>query len=410
MQSCNKNICANNPAITMSEKVLLSLLANELFECPLPDTTCVDWEEVYEIGCRQAVVPLLYPALKHIKTVPKEVLNRVRNAAIYSAGLMECMLENQQEITHMIGSKQIPWAVLKGMSIACRYPHPELRQPGDIDLLVNYTDLQEMCNAIENAGYEFTHNTDLHYCYCKGNIAVEIHHTVSIFEDTEKGNFTRKLMGSALKYVQYAELNNVSFPVLVGIYQLISLLAHMERHLTASGIGLRQLCDWAITVEAYRDQIGNEELATLNQCGLLEFAKVSTKLCEKYLGLPPFEWCADVSEGIVDSLLLDLFARGNFHATKKVSPFTDAMTDAHNADDNRRYSTLRSYLKYVRNRVREEHPRKKSPLWVAIFAIFYPLRWTLRMLLGQRKKFDLKQSVRDAKKREEMIKELKLYR
>ena len=95
---------------------------------------------------------------------------------------------------------------------------------------------------------------------------------------------------------------------------------------------------------------------------------------------------------------------------KDVSPFVDTMTDAYNTDDSKNHSVVHNYFKYIRSRIQTEHPKMQSPLWVVVFAVFYPARWTVRMLLGKRKKFDLKQSIQSAKKREEMLQGLKLYK
>lgn len=396
--------------MSTSEQILLSLLAHELFGGALPDTSSVDWFAVYRAAQRHAVTPLLYPAVKKMEAVPADVLNRFRGAAIYSVEMSERMLNYHQEVIELMKSKHIPCGILKGMSVARLYPHPELRLPGDVDLLIDPENLREACAAMAGAGYVFSHNTDKHYCYHRDGISVEVHHAVSEFLNNEKGNYAREYMRDALKHTQWVDLDEIVFPVLSGAYQLVSLLAHMEHHLTSFGIGLRQFCDWATTVDALRDRIGDSELALLDHCGLLEFAKVSTKLCEKYLGLPPLTWSAEVSEELADALMLDLLESGNFHAQSGVRPFVSSMTDAYNTSGRKKHSVLRSYLKYVGGRLREAHPQRTSPLWVAAFGVFYPTRWTVRMLLGKRRRFDLKQSVRTARKREKMLQGLKLYK
>ena len=55
--------------------------------------------------------------------------------------------------------------------------------------------------------------------------------------------------------------HELRFPMLSGAYQIIALLAHMEQHLDSSGIGLRQVCDWAVTAHALRNCFDGETLA-----------------------------------------------------------------------------------------------------------------------------------------------------
>ncbi len=216
-------------------------------------------------------------------------------------------------------------------------------------------------------------------------------------------------MADALQHTETMHMGAYAFPALSGMYQIISLLAHMDQHLATEGIGLRQLCDWAVAVHAQRQQIGAEQLDLLEQCGLLQFAKVITRICEKYLALPPLPWCADADESLADALMADMLEGGNFQSNGQQRPFGGVLTDAYNVDHGMKNSIVRNYFQYVRRRIKFYHPWAKSILWVVPFSIFYPARWTVRMLLGKRRKFSVKQAVHSAKKREKLLRELHLY-
>ena len=101
-------------------KMLLSLLANELFGQALPDCHAdVDWEKLIEEANDHAITALLYGGLKRLNGVPKDILSRVRAAAISSAMRSQSMLQVQTEVLDALASQQIDCAVLKGMSVAC---------------------------------------------------------------------------------------------------------------------------------------------------------------------------------------------------------------------------------------------------------------------------------------------------
>ncbi|MCB7187645.1 nucleotidyltransferase family protein, partial [Anaerostipes caccae] len=58
------------------------------------------------------------------------------------------------------------------------------------------------------------------------------------------------------------------------------LLLHKLEHITSSGLGLRQLCDWAVFV--HRDMTPErweDLLPKLSRFGLLHFARVITRIC-----------------------------------------------------------------------------------------------------------------------------------
>ncbi|HOQ63878.1 MAG TPA: nucleotidyltransferase family protein, partial [Clostridia bacterium] len=115
------------PSITEKEEALLSLLAYELFRRePRINASAVDWASLLDEGNRHAVAALLYPGMKRLEGVPQGALAKARGAAIFAAESSESMLNNQQAVLALLRERDIPCAVLKGTSVACHYPHPEL--------------------------------------------------------------------------------------------------------------------------------------------------------------------------------------------------------------------------------------------------------------------------------------------
>jgi len=395
---------------TEEQKHLLTLLAHELFQCDLSfDAASVDWSAVLDEGDRHAVTALLFPSMMQVPELSDALISRICGTAVSASHGSEELMQTQQEILALLKQQGIPCAVLKGTSLACLYPHPELRVLGDIDLLFTKETVEEACQVLYQQGFIKTHASEKHICLERQGVSVEMHSMVSVFPESEKGLFARRFMTDALQHTETMHMGAYAFPALSGMYQIISLLAHMDQHLATEGIGLRQLCDWAVAVHAQRQQIGAEQLDLLEQCGLLQFAKVITKICEKYLALPPLPWCADADETLEDALMADMLEGGNFQSNGQQRPFGGVLTDAYNVDHGTKNSIVRNYFQYVRRRIKFYHPWAKSILWVVPFSIFYPARWTVRMLLGKRRKFSVKQAVHSAKKREKLLRELQLY-
>ena len=396
---------------TEEQGILLSLLSHELFGTKLElDASSVNWPALLAESDRHAVTALVFPGVMQLPGISDELMNRICGAAVSASQESERMLQAQQEILKLLEQNAIPCAVLKGTSVARLYPHPELRVPGDIDILVSKDKLEMVCGLLGGQGFVQTEVSEKHTCMDKPGVSVEVHTMVSVFPDTLKGATARETMADAEGHTEAASLGGSTFPVLSGLYQIISLLVHMEQHLSDAGIGLRQLCDWAVTVNAYRDQIGAAELNQLDCCGLLCFAKIVTRICEKYLGLPPIQWCADADEELADALAEDILKGGNFRAQAPQRPFGGVLTDAYNEAGRTKTSTLHSYFRYIRKRIAYDHPWAKGGFWLVVFGIFYPLRWTVRMLLGKRKKFNVKQAISSARQREELLRRLKLYK
>lgn len=399
------------PATEKKEtKALLDLLANELFHREAPiDAAAVDWAAVLAEARRHRVTALLYPAIRSLDGLPGAAFDKVCSTAIDVSAASEAMLRHQREILDWLEARQIPCAVLKGTSVACRYPHPELRTIGDIDLLVEEAQLDEACDVLKAHGFVQTYTAEKHLCLQNGAVWVEMHRMVSVFPDSEKGRFARQYMAKALRHTRLAAVQGVRFPMLCGAYQIISLLVHMEQHLATSGIGLRQVCDWAVVAHALRDCFDAETLALLERCGLLRFAKVMTRLCERHLGLPPCAWCADAPDELADEMLCDVLTGGNFQSQHETRPFADVLTDAYDVAGKGKTSLFRKYIRYLKKYLRQNYPWARSRLWLPVFGVFLPARWGVRVLRGRRARVSLGQAVRTARAREQLLRAMRLY-
>ena len=398
----------------MTEKketnALLALLAHEIFDQAMDiDASTVDWSAVLAEAQRHKVTALMYPAIRSMDGVSETVFNKVCGTAIAVATASEAMLKEQRRILDLLEARQIPCAVLKGTSVAYLYPHPELRTIGDIDILVDEENLDEACKALQADGFAPSYTAEKHLCLQKGAVWVEMHRMVSVFPKSEKGRFTKQTMAEALHHIQTAEIDSVRFPMLSGAYQIIALLAHMEQHLATSGIGLRQVCDWAVTAHALRNCFDGETLALLERCGLLRFARIMTRLCEKYLGLPPCAWSAEAPDALVDAMLADILVGGNFQAQAAERPFTEVLMDAYDVAGKGKTCIMRNYVRFLQKHIRKKYPWAKSRLWIPAFGIFLPARWCVRVLLGKRKKVNLTHAVGTAREREKLLRGMKLY-
>ena len=412
----NTDVCvAQTKGVIMIEKretqILLALLAHELFGKELPNniSTNINWEELLQEAKDHVVTALLYDGIKRMEGVPDQVFNRVRGAAIDSAMHFEMMQRIQQKIIEDLAEKRIPCAVLKGTSVACCYPHPELRVPGDIDLLVGRDKVEEACQALETAsfvrGIESKKHLDMH----RKDAEVELHKIVSEYPELEKAAWLAEYMEDALQHVCRQSLSDGEFPMLTKRYQMISLLTHMADHMEVSGIGLRQLCDWAVTIHRFRNDIGEEDIALLERCGLLRYASVMTRVCEKYLSLPAFEWHLDIEEEIVDVVMTEILESGNFHANRSEWLVAKRMFGLRKNERPEKSSIVLNYLCNISSIVKSNCTWAKSPLWIPLFCAYFQFRWLFRVVTGKCKRASISKAIRIAKTHEKLLYDLKLY-
>ena len=144
------------------------------------DAASINWDLVVAEANRHAVTALLYPSVKRLAGVPDAVVDRIRNAAMLSAAKADDMLHSQSEVIAALQEKGIPCAVLKGFSVAYCYPHPELRVPGDIDLLIGEEKLEAACVAMEKIGYMRDHETAMHVNFHGKGVSLELHRSACL--------------------------------------------------------------------------------------------------------------------------------------------------------------------------------------------------------------------------------------
>ena len=393
-----------------TEAVLLKLLAYELFNAALSVIgSDVNWDEIISLADKHSVKPLIYRSAKQLADVPDEVLDSLRSSAISSAFRNERMLAIQDEIICLFETRNISCAILKGSSVSSCYPYSEIRTLGDIDILIDASKLSDAGGVLNESGYLHSSGTAFHDCYEGKGVHVELHQAVSKFPDTEKGRYTATYMKDALRYAVGETLGNHRYPVLDVPYQITALLSHVERHMTNTGSSLRQLCDWAVTVDHYRDTIDAAALEILAQCGLLRFAEALTKACTAYLGLPKFDWAEEIPDAVADAMINEIITSGSIQHIDVIRGLSSAFIPGKDTD--RKQTTLLGhYVSNTNRKARKEHPHlSKCPLLYPFFWLFYPVRWWIRSLHGEREKINATKTLSIAYQRKKLYGELKLF-
>lgn len=288
-----------------TETVLLGLLRRALFGQPFViETTEVDWAQLYQEARAHTVQLLLYDAMtgQELDSMPLSLANMWRSDALQILQRNLLLLREQENILNILRKSNIPVTVFKGSACADNYPRPEMRCFGDIDLLVSKANIHLAQQLLKEQGYTKRKEAcPWHVALQRDKYVVELHFAVSGIPDGVVGE----------RLVQYLQ----SLPQLDICQQAVALLLHKLNHLRKDGLGLRQLCDWALFVQKWIDEESWTQLKPrLESFGLLHFAKVITRLCVEYLSLPEqaASWCMDADQILTADLLHDILQTGNF--------------------------------------------------------------------------------------------------
>ncbi|MCD7737828.1 MAG: glycosyltransferase [Lachnospiraceae bacterium] len=275
-------------------------------------------EAVIEIAQKHAVLPLLYGVMEgfcggsavekqdfrggaavHPENAVKSQNQKIVTAARRTVLQSYRLLFVTKYIVHFLEERQIPVAVIKGVSAAADYPVPELRKSGDVDLLFLGSDRTgsghiptrpEMDRIMEEAGFRVADeqhaNHHVEYSNSDG-IHVELHmQAAESFAYPAINAGMEHWMEKRAEHCIRREIMGVSLPVLDRPYQAYQLLLHMLQHFVYAGFGLKLLCDWTVL---FREEWTEEEKELLGrmteESGLTRFAELVTGACVNYLGL-----------------------------------------------------------------------------------------------------------------------------
>lgn len=298
--------------MTHTDRQLLALLSRALFGggTALPPDT--DWRALYQAAADHAVQLLVYDCLtdEERAAMPQSVAKDWSGLALTTMWKNEQLLHEQHSLLEALGG--IPCVVLKGTSSAMCYPRPELRCAGDIDLLLRPDDVPRAEAILTARGYQPPEDPHaFHRSMRWGPFVAELHFEVPGIPYGAAGDPLRAFFQDAVGRSVIID----GTPVLMPVYQAMVLLLHKLEHITNSGLGLRQLCDWAAFVHRQMTpQLWQELEPALSRFGLLHFTRVITRICVDFLGLPESDvlWCRKADRALCGQLLEDILRTGNF--------------------------------------------------------------------------------------------------
>ena len=246
-----------------------------------------DWEQLYLLSKRQGVTAIIFDAIKDIPkkiAPPKSIVLKWISNALPIEEQMRKKEAVAVEFAGKLSERGIQIVVLKGLAYASYYPNPYHRESGDLDCyLMGQKDLGdkvtvEMGGKMEEAGYKHSH------LYYKG-LTIENHNFITSFDNTKLGIRTERLLQDCIKDgcrpIGNTKLLNPSAD-----FNALFLIKHAQRHFIKEGICVRHLLDWAFFLKAESANVNWERVVPLMQeCRILEFAKVMTRLCIEQLGI-----------------------------------------------------------------------------------------------------------------------------
>ena len=289
--------------MTRTEQQFFALLQGGLWGMK-PDASLfageVDWSAIYELAKKQTVLGLVgdglalqvgNPDIPEQEKVPVQWRKKFLVQVVKAERRNDTLNDFIARYNAIFSKAGIVPVIVKGQGVALCYANPSHRQSGDIDYLLSpeeYAKAREILIPVATET-EKEDTERLHYNCTVEGITVELHGTVSEHQlEGQKKALAVFLKENRAKPLRYWELNGEKIPLMNHHFNVIYILQHFHHHMLTSGVGLRQLCDWARYIYTFRDDLDENALAAdLEKLQLLRAWQIYAALVVEILGMDP---------------------------------------------------------------------------------------------------------------------------
>ena len=318
------------------------------------------WEAVLLLARQQTVVGLVNRGLD---VIPEEWLPSMRVMAVFMACADRVEKANAKmnktivKLWRHFQEKGITAVLQKGQGLAQMYPDPALRECGDIDIYFP-DDEENPLEGIADANCE--KRPDGSVFYTVDGIVVEQHNHLLDIASPLRQRFIKKLIADkGFEKVRVGGEEGVDVLVPAPEVNLLLISSHILKHILGVGIGLRQICDYAIACRYYADRVDSAEMQSVyRKAGIakwsncldrfLDSARNDSEDCHLDLVQNDNEGChldraKRVERSKNSNILLDIILKGgNFGS------FTEGRKNAAKSRVSRKLHTLRSFCGNIR--------------------------------------------------------------
>ena len=332
---------------------------------------CDDWKEIAGFFTKQSLDGLLPDAIASLpasKQPPIAVKMPLIARQIQVERMNHAMNNELLAFTTELDHRAIPYILLKGQGVASVYPNPLHRVCGDIDLYVTAKYLKEVHRGLVAFGAVRETESRHHINYRANGVEWELHHKIYYFQKESRNHLFMRYVDEEMKALPcYATIEGDKVRVFNPTTNVLLLLSHIVDHFYCEGVGLRQLCDYALALHHKHEEIDRTKLLEmLDALALTRAYRVFGYICTHYLGMPSEALMLEPSKKdirLAHRVMADCLKGGNFG----------------HAESNKRQSLWQNITFYTRFlcrlwRYRQLHPSE---------ALWWPMAKIARALKGE---------------------------
>ena len=170
------------------------------------------------------------------------------------------------DVISLLAEHDIRATLIKGASIAGLYPDPDMRDFGDVDIYVgeeNYHRAAEIVTAAyPQAHWHSDIRGGIHYILVldeNQDRVVELHRVTMEFHDSKADALYQAFTHKYMSQPSSITLGDTQVPVPSAAYNALYVFMHAWHHFESTGVGFRQLADWALCLHAAYKEASPQE-------------------------------------------------------------------------------------------------------------------------------------------------------
>jgi hypothetical protein len=347
-----------------------------------------NWNQVFQIACRNKIAPLLFDQFALIskqQAIDNSLFQKWKESTLHCA-LKEYRKYYALQILLEIAREQdIMLTIFKGPILAGLYPNYALRPSSDTDILIREEDKDTLFLLLEQLEYERKINSEKNvYTYVNQKIGhiLELHTTLYGQHVGPKIDRLIEMNLTSRETLQEIETCGIKVTTLGYTEQAIYLIFHMIKHFTLEGITIRHLLDIVLYFNTYINFIDrNRFWSAMRELNYESCCTAFFSLGIQYLGLTKIimqekELCENK---VVENLLFDIVGAGETNDTEKKPYQIWGMMQPYLVGNINERQTAKSYFMHFFK------PDRKEFEYARKYKLLLPICWIHKIVIYLKK-------------------------
>lgn len=251
------------------EDIFFAILRSIVWGTSADVSSDADWKAVLNLAARQKCLHA-FSVWNKVHGIVTPYDKQLQSSIYLLLGRHARLNQLAVEVLDILSQNQIPAVLIKGVSIAGLYPDPDMRDYGDVDIYVG-EECYHRAVEIVTAAYPDAHwHSDIrggiHYILVldeNQDRVLELHRVTMEFYNRRANALYQSFTRKYLSYPKSMRFGDAVVAIPSAAYNALYIFMHAWHHFESTGVGMRQLADWALCLKRAYDELSSEEWMSL---------------------------------------------------------------------------------------------------------------------------------------------------